>query len=227
MTGISLFVPVLNEEAILEKNARVLLDYLAGTGRPHELVIISNGSTDGTEEIGRRMSDSVPNFVFDHMDERGPGGALKRGIDLFRHDHVIAMDMDLSVASDFISAADRALDTHALVLGSKQAGHQNRSLIRRTGSALFIGTSILLLGLPYRDYSIGAKGYRLDFLAAHRHLIDRETGYVLPLAYAAQSEKKGVVEIPIECVDLRASRFNLPYEAVYRFGHLARFWWSR
>jgi glycosyltransferase involved in cell wall biosynthesis len=224
--GISLFVPVYNEEELIGKNTAILRDALARSGRPFEIVIVSNGSIDATVTLGTALAADDPRIVFASLERRGPGLALTHAIDLFRHDHVVTMDIDLSVEPDFITQADQALETHAVVLGSKRTGSENRSWIRRIGSAVFIAAGARLLGLPYSDYSIGAKGYRRDFLKHHRSLIDRETGYVLPLALAATREGIGVIELPIHCVDHRASRFNLLYEGFYRFAHLAHLWWK-
>ena len=56
--GVTIFIPVYNEEEVLERNAKKVMDYAAGLGLTYELIIGSNGSTDRTVEIGWRLASA-------------------------------------------------------------------------------------------------------------------------------------------------------------------------
>ena len=56
-TGLSVIIPVLNEEEIIEANTARLVQYLEGLKQPHEVILVSNGSTDRTESLGVALAD--------------------------------------------------------------------------------------------------------------------------------------------------------------------------
>lgn len=227
--GLSLFIPLLDEAEILETNVARLLAWGRAWSkthsRPSEILLASNGSRDATPEIAERLARAHPEEIrCVVLRERGIGRALRAALSIVRTDRLVIVDADLSVDLDFLAAAAAALAVHEVVLGSKRAGYENRPWLRRAGSGLYHLAVERLTGLRFTDYSPGAKGFRAEFLAAHERLIDDQTGFVLPLAAAAERERPGSVhEIPIRCEDLRASRFNLWNEGLYRFAHLARF----
>jgi len=219
--GITVFVPVYNEEAILEPNARTILEYVARLALPSELILGSNGSTDRTPQIGRRLAQENPQrVVFFHLSQRGPGRAFAEAVRRARYAYFICLDADLSVDLSFVDEAVRALEDHDAVVGSKQLGTQKRSLVRVVGSGCFIWFTNLLLRMPYRDYSIGAKAYRTEAIRPFLHRVDAHTFYTQEMLYQLRRAGRRIVEIPVKCEDRRASRFNLLHEGFYRYGKL-------
>jgi hypothetical protein len=105
-------------------------------------------------------------------------------------------------------------------------GHEERTVLRRLGSDLFILTAGILLGLPFEDYSIGAKAYKRDLLLHYFDTIGRGTSYVLEIVYRAFHDKRKVIEIPVLCEDYRQSKFNIIREGFYRFYRLFRLWYK-
>ena len=99
-------------------------------------------------------------------------------------------------------------------------------MFRRLGSDLFVLTARVLLGLPFEDYSIGAKAYKRDLVLEYGYRIDAGTSYVLNIVYLAFRDKRKVIEIPVSCEDYRESRFNIIHEGFYRFYQLFRLWYG-
>jgi hypothetical protein len=54
--------------------------------------------------------------------------------------------------------------------------------------------------------------------------MDDQTFYVVQLVYWARRDGKRLREIPVACMDLRESRFNLIHEGLYKFGNLFWLW---
>jgi glycosyltransferase involved in cell wall biosynthesis len=226
MPAFAVFLPVYNEEEILKPNMERLLAYLSGLGPDFEILIGSNGSTDGTVRLGEELARRDARVRFFSEPRRGPGAALRTAVGLMRHDLLICLDMDLSTDLGFVPEALRLLESSDVVIGSKCLGRDHRSFVRRLGSGLFIAASRLLLNLPFDDYSIGAKAYRKAVLERYLDAIDRWTAYVQEIVFLALRDGLAVVSVPVQCEDFRRSRFRLPREALYRFGELLRFWWS-
>jgi glycosyltransferase involved in cell wall biosynthesis len=223
----SVFIPVYNEQDILIPNTERLISHLDRYGVDYEIIIGSNGSNDSTPDLGQVLSFKYTQIRFFHIKEKGVGDAFRQGIGMARYDAVVSLDMDLSINLSFIGEALEFLEAnHDIVIGSKKAGDERRSMFRRLGSDLFVLTARVLLGLPFEDYSIGAKAYKRDLVLEYGYRIDAGTSYVLNIVYLAFRDKRKVIEIPVSCEDYRESRFNIIYEGLYRFYQLFRLWYA-
>jgi len=224
MQPYTIFIPVYNEEEILEDNVRTIQEGLGRYGAPFEIVLGSNGSTDRTVEIGEALAQHDGNVAVFSLPEKGVGTAFKEGVVRARYDRIVSLDMDLSVDLDFVGRAVELLDEYDIVVGSKKMGTQRRSLFRRLGSGTFTFLVRLLLGIRFDDYSIAAKAYRKEIIDRHLDRINYGSSYVIDLVYLASREGAKVVQIPVECEDHRASRFNLFHEFFYRFKNIFALW---
>jgi glycosyltransferase involved in cell wall biosynthesis len=222
--GLTVFIPVYNEAEILEENLLALMSHLDPLDLPYELMVGSNGSTDGTVQIGRDLARAHPRVTFFHVPMRGPGLAFSEALRRAGGRFFLCLDADLTVDLDFVPRALEALKDHDAVVGSKQAGRQQRSLIRIVGSGAFVLLTRCLLNMPFRDYSIGAKAYRTAAIRPFLSRIDRHTFYTQELLYQLQNAGKRMIEIPVNCHDVRRSKFNLLHEGVYRYFKLFQRW---
>jgi glycosyltransferase involved in cell wall biosynthesis len=218
--GVSVFIPVFNEEELLENHLNRLHTYLTGRGFPFEIIVGSNGSFDQTVPLLDRIARHLTGLRFFHQTDKGVGKAFARGATLARYNRIITVDMDLSIDLGFIEQAYHQLSRVHVVVGSKKTGNQKRSFLRKAGSSTFIFFATKLLGLSFTDYSIAAKGYRKDVVLPCLHMLDTHTFYVVLLLYHAFHQGKRIVEIPVACRDSRASRFNLVHEGFYKFSRL-------
>ncbi len=223
----TIFIPVYNEEDIIFANIERLVSYLGRYFPLHEIMIVSNGSTDSTIKIGEKLQDSYPEVTFFHISEKGVGRAFKKGVALAAWDRIITVDVDLTTDLDFIPRAGRLLDDYDIVIGSKKTGYQKRSAVRLLGSGLFILFVRMLLGLPYVDYSIGAKAYRKEAILRYLNLVNYGSCYVIEIIYRAWCNGAKIIEIPVWCEDTRGSKFNLLHEGVYRFFNLFKLWFGK
>ena len=186
----------------------------------YEIIIVSNGSNDKSVPLGNGLQNKHSRVKFFSLPKKGVGRAFKQAVEAAKYDHIISLDADLSVDLSFIKEANTLLEENVMVIGSKIMGSQNRSFSRKIGSGIYIYFTKTFFRLSLHDFSIGAKGFQRQFVLNNINSIDKHTSYVLNLAYTATREGKKVIEIPIKCVDLRKSRFNLLTEALYRFSML-------
>lgn len=222
--GLTVFIPIYNEAAILEKNVNDLMSYLEKLKIPYEIILGSNGSTDRTPEIGNTLAMTYAQVKFFHLDLRGPGLAFVEAVKQAGYLFFLCLDADLSTDLDFIPRAVSLLVTHDAVIGSKLEGNQTRPFFRVLASDLFIRCTNLLLQMPYRDYSIGAKAYRTESLRPFIGEVDRHTFYTQALLWRLKKIGGRIIEIPVSCHDYRKSKFNLLHEGVYRYSKLIHLW---
>lgn len=134
------------------------------------------------------------------------------------------MDADLSVDLVFIEQAEKLLEEAAMVVGSKTLGRQKRSWIRVLGSQSYLFVTQILFHMTITDFSMGAKAYRRELILPILDEIDSWTAYVFEICVWLTRNRKTIVQIGVNCVDLRKSRFNIWHEGFYRYWNLFRVW---
>jgi len=190
-TGFTLFIPVYNEEALLVPNVNRLVSFLGDTGIPFEILIGSNGSTDGSLNLLKQLSLKHGAVRYFGLPQKGVGAAFREGVLRARYDRIITVDMDLSIHLDFIPHAYRLLDRYDMVIGSKITGSQRRSWVRKAASGAFIVLARLMLNIYFHDYSIAAKAYRRETAQRYLPFLDDKTFYVVQMVYRAKKAQGG------------------------------------
>ena len=128
---LSILIPVYNEKntisKILEKIEEVNLDKFS---IEKEIIIIDDGSTDGTKDILRSLGDKYK--IVYHSKNKGKGSAIRTGLQYVSGDYVIIQDADLEYdPEDYKKLLDFALKNKAkVVYGSRQLNPGNRHSYR-------------------------------------------------------------------------------------------------
>ena len=206
-----LCLPTYNERENLEAMIEALGDVL-DTDRDRVLVI-DDGSPDGTGEIADRLAAEHPWVSVLHRETKegiGPAyiagfrRALSEGAEL-----VLEMDCDFSHDPADVPRLIAAADHADLVLGSRYApggGTANWGLVRRIVSRGGCLYAQILLGMRVRDLTGGFKCFRratleaidLDALSAHGYAFQIET------TYRVRKAGLRIEEVPITFVERRA-----------------------
>ena len=94
MKSISILIPVYNEVKFLEKILEKVhaVDFC---GLEKEIILVDDGSTDGTLEILKRLEQDNRYRVFYHAKNQGKGAALRTAIGHSTGDIVAIQDADL------------------------------------------------------------------------------------------------------------------------------------
>lgn len=89
---LSIVVPVFNERNTVGEAIRRVREAPLDIDR--EIIVVDDGSSDGTIDIVKRLADSTLRFV-SYPDNRGKGAAVRRGIEEARGDLIVVQDADL------------------------------------------------------------------------------------------------------------------------------------
>ena len=166
--AISVVTPMHNEEACVEEFVRRTDAALGAMGRSYEIIVVSDGSTDRTEEMVRKLRERHPSLRGVFLARNGGQcTALYAGIQESRGDVVVVMDGDLQHLPEEIHLlVERMDDGTALVSGSR-TGRTESLVLRRLPSRLANAMLRRVSGCPIRDMG-GFKAIRGDVARALR-----------------------------------------------------------
>jgi glycosyltransferase involved in cell wall biosynthesis len=192
---VSVVIPCLDEaETIAEcvAQARAVLDEggLAG-----EVIVVDNGSTDGSGELARAAGALVV-----EEPRRGYGSAYLAGLAVAQGDYIVMLDADLTYDFREIPRFVQSLDDGAqLVVGNRMGSIAPgaMSVLSRLGNPLLSGFLNVLHRTNIRDVHCGMRALRRDVLPA---LNLRTVGmeFASEMVIRATRERLDVREIPIE-----------------------------
>jgi glycosyltransferase involved in cell wall biosynthesis len=191
---VSVVIPCLNEdETIAEcvRQARVALD---ANGLPGEVIVVDNGSTDGSGRLAREAGALV-------VDEprRGYGSAYLAGLAVARGNYIVMVDADLTYDFGEIPKFVRELENGAqVVIGNRMQDIKPGAmpLLSRLGNPLLSGFLNVLHRTNVHDAHCGMRALRRDVLPA---LNLRTVGmeFASEMVIRATREQLDVREVPI------------------------------
>ena len=164
--ALSVVIPLFNEE----DNVAPLLQQLLGTLRPHgedfELVLVDDGSTDGTPEALQRAADEVSELVVVLLRRNyGQTPAIAAGFDTSRGEVIVTLDGDLqNDPADIPRILTRLRDGYDLVSGWRH-DRQDAELSRKLPSWLANRLIGRVTGVRLHDYGCSLKAYRRELVA--------------------------------------------------------------
>ena len=159
----SCVVPVYNEEGALPRLETELLPVLRGLGEPFELILVDDGSTDGSPALLREMLSRVPECVVYRLDRNhGLTSALDAGFRAARGDIVLSLDSDLQNDPADLPLLIAELDTADMVLGWR---HERKDpVLKRISSTIANAVRNRLSGEEIHDINCPLKVFRREIL---------------------------------------------------------------
>jgi glycosyltransferase involved in cell wall biosynthesis len=166
---LSIVIPALNEEAAIGNTIRRCLEarpvLLAEAGLSDvELLVVSDGSTDRTEEIAHSFAEVT---VISFRRNRGYGAAIKCGFEHARGDLLAFLDADGTCDPLFFGELCRALERERadLAIGSRINRQSEMPLVRTLGNLIFAFILGLLSRSMIRDTASGMRVLKRSRLA--------------------------------------------------------------
>jgi cellulose synthase/poly-beta-1,6-N-acetylglucosamine synthase-like glycosyltransferase len=109
-SSVSVVLAAHNEAAVIARRVRELLDQIKSTGLKGEVILVSDGSTDGTGEIAKAAADCAELRVIEFSSNRGKAVALSEGCRAAQHEIIVFADARQRWAPD---ALQRLLENFA------------------------------------------------------------------------------------------------------------------
>ncbi|MFC1895206.1 dolichyl-phosphate beta-glucosyltransferase [Thermodesulfobacteriota bacterium] len=178
MTALSIVIPAFNEEDRIVDTLRRTTCYLTHQPFSAEVVVVSDGSSDGTVETVRRFSgdDRVRVVAMEYHPNRGKGFAVQYGMMRAAGRKILFMDADYSVPIQELEKGWSLLEQGAHIAigsraieGSRVLSHQGK--VRELSGKFYTMVQNLYLGIDYPDTQCGFKIFKRE---AARDLFGRQ-----------------------------------------------------
>jgi glycosyltransferase involved in cell wall biosynthesis len=195
---VSVVVPCYNEEATVLR----LVESVLAAPFDKELVLVDDGSTDGTRRVLEEQVSKLPNVrVFFQDKNRGKGAALRRGFAEARGDIVVVQDADLEYDPTEIPVivAPIVAGDADVVYGSRFLGGPHRVLYfwHSVGNNILTLFSNMVSDLNLTDMETCYKAFRREVIQSL--LLEEDRFGFEPEVTVKLSRRKGIriYEVPI------------------------------
>lgn len=207
---LSIIIPVFNEKDTIGQVIRDVRDVPLPEGIEKELIIVDDGSSDGTQDVLQRLSDQNNVRIFYHSQNRGKTFAVKFGFQHMTGDVVVIQDADLEYSpQNYPRLLDPILKGDAqIVYGSRFLGSiKNMTVINRLANTISNWTINRLFEASMTDFhtclkffkreildevSIDSKKFSFDTEITAKLLKKRFKIREIPIEYQARSEGKKI-----------------------------------
>ena len=196
---VSVVVPVYNEVDTIER----VVERLESTGLPLEIILVDDGSSDGTRDVLTRLENQYGVRVCLHAENQGKGAAIRTGLAKAKGDVVVIQDADLEYDPlDFWWLLQPIIENRANVVYGSRFAKPNRPvspLVHYLACGLITNFANLFLGKRLTDIETCYKMFRRELIEPIvNDLQEDRFGIEIELTFRV-ARQKGVrfYEVPI------------------------------
>jgi glycosyltransferase involved in cell wall biosynthesis len=215
--SLSIVLPCLDEAERLPGTLAAYLAHFPPERAEVELIVVDDGSTDGTTAIADQIAAADPRVrVVRTTRNHGKGYAVRIGVQAALGQVVAFTDADGSYGPEQLERVVAALDRAPVAIGARLGSHAGAGPpLRRLASRVFNRVMRLLLGLPFHDTQCGLKGFRRGAAEAtfRRAKVD---GFAFDAEALWIARRLGieVVEVPVRAEERQGSKVRLGGDAL-------------
>ena len=225
---LSVVIPAFNEERRLGPTLERISGYLRDRGLEAEIVVVDDGSSDGTAALAEKSLGGTRGRVLRNSENRGKGYSVRTGVLHARGRWALITDSDLSTPiEEHALLAETARDHDLDVVIGSRGLHDSRvevsqGILRRNMGRTFNLLIRLLTGLPFRDTQCGFKLVDRERTRPlfERMVVDR-FAFDVELLFLCRRYGLSVAEVPVTWrnspeskVGLLADPLNMLYDVL-------------
>ena len=215
----SLILPAYNEELRLPDCMEKVAGFVASRVEAIEVILVENGSTDRTYEMGLEYAKQYPWLTVLHEDKAGKGNAVRRGMLEAAGRYRMFADVDFAMPIEeldhFIPKDGEHYDVAIASREAKGAVRINEPAIRRFSGRVFNLVVQILVTPGIRDTQCGFKSFSAE-AAEKLFRLQRVDGWAFDaeLLYLARKFGYKINEVPIRCYYIGNSKVNVASDSL-------------
>lgn len=195
---LTVIIPVYNERDAIRSTLMKIADLLQRDSAHHRIIVVDDGSTDGTSETLQELAPVLNLIVLRHPRNRGYGAALKTGIHKAENDVVAITDADGTYPNERILELASMLGDGDMVVGSRIGAKVVFPLIRRPAKWFIAKLASVLSGCQIPDLNSGLRVFRLATLQKYIGILPDGFSFTTTITLAMLTCGHDVKYIPID-----------------------------
>ena len=212
---LSVAIPAHNEEGCIESTVTALYETLQTEAIEHEIVVVNDNSTDGTQQLLEQLRCTVPTLKVVVNDyPNGFGFAVRKGLDSFTGDVVAVYMADASDRPEDLVRYYRTLTEQGVdcVFGTRFArsarlvDYPRLKLVVNRCANLFIQ---VLFGLRYNDVTNAFKMYRREVIAGLKPFLSHHFNLTVELPLKAIVRGYSYAVVPNDWINRKTGESKL------------------
>ena len=209
--GLSIVVPIYNEEGAVAATAEELLKVAETLGPASEVIFVNDGSSDGTSEVLTKISGIR---VICHQHNRGYGAALRSGIKESKYNWILITDGDGTYPVDKIPTLLKLTPNYDMVIGARTGEKVHIPFFRRPAKWFLTLLASFLAGRKIPDLNSGLRVFRKDLCLEFSHLYPQGFSFTSTLTMAFLTHDYTVKYVPINYHKREGKSSIRPYDFV-------------
>lgn len=192
---LSIIVPAYNEKEGILNVLESLCLLKEKYGNHWEIIIVDDGSTDGTSEMLRNLQHIV---LFTHPVNRGYGAAIKTGMQHAKYNTIVISDADGTYPVNEIPMLIEKLSQSDMVVGARTINKSNIPVARRPAKWMLNKLANYLTGIKIPDINSGLRVMKKDIVTKFIHLLPDGFSFTTTITLALLTNNYTVKFVPIE-----------------------------
>jgi glycosyltransferase involved in cell wall biosynthesis len=180
--GVSIVVPLFNEEGSAREATDRILDVMQGMECPSELIIVDDGSTDSSAQQLNGLRKRLK--LISHKVNRGYGAALKTGIQKARYPLVAIMDADGELPVEELPKLISGMKGADMVVGARTGAQVYVPLIRRPAKWLLNKLANYLSDTHIPDLNSGFRVFQKNIVQRYFHILPNRFSFTSTITLA-------------------------------------------
>ncbi len=191
--GVSVVMPAYNEEKGIGPQIERLRKVMEGCGRAFEIIVVDDGSTDGTAAEARKHDVRL----VQQGRNRGYGASLKAGIAVAENDWIVIIDADGTYPAKSIPALLEHGDGYDMVVGARVGDDVNIPLVRRPAKWILARLASYLAEQDIPDMNSGLRLLKRPLVEKFEHLLPSGFSFTTTITLALLCNDYLVKYVPI------------------------------
>jgi|ETN01SMinimDraft_4_1059930.scaffolds.fasta_scaffold54498_1 glycosyltransferase involved in cell wall biosynthesis len=194
--GFSIIIPAYNEEAGIASVLESMLSVMGRSNIDYELLVVDDGSTDGTAEIVRESGVGL----IQHSSNRGYGAALKTGISRASYKAILITDADGTYPNERILDLIRVYKEGSfdMVIGARTSKNVSIPIIRKPAKWIIGKLANYLTRMKIPDLNSGLRVMRKEKLEKFMQILPEGFSFTTTITLAMLTNGCSVKYVPVD-----------------------------
>jgi len=222
MEPFTVIVPVYNQKKFIGATLNALRELLAGMETDHELIIVDDGSTDGTSDILHEEIEKDDFRYIRHSFKNGYGGAMKCGIRAAHHNVIVTIDPDMSFDANQIPALVQSLARgYQLAVGARTKKGTRLPLVTLPMRICMRLLAKMISGHFMPDLDSGLRAFRKEIVFRYFNIIPNNSSFTSTMTVSMLVNGYNVAFLPVSYKAPRGAWVFNPLREVVDFLQLS------